>query len=87
MAHDEGFNKFLLIWGFLSFLCFLVMSDNFLGLFVGWEGVGLCSWLLIGFWYKNDTYSFAANEAFIMNRIADLGMLLGIFGFICKQEL
>lgn len=55
------------------------MSDNFLGLFVGWEGVGLCSWLLIGFWYKNDTYSFAANEAFIMNRIADLGMLLGIF--------
>ncbi|MCW1626830.1 NADH-quinone oxidoreductase subunit L [Campylobacter jejuni] len=72
--------NFLLIWGFLSFLCFfLVMSDNFLGLFVGWEGVGLCSWLLIGFWYKNDTYSFAANEAFIMNRIADLGMLLGIF--------
>ncbi len=55
------------------------MSDNFLGLFVGWEGVGLCSWLLIGFWYKNATYSFAANEAFIMNRIADLGMLLGIF--------
>ncbi|EAK8522589.1 NADH-quinone oxidoreductase subunit L [Campylobacter jejuni] len=80
MAHDEGFNKFFAYLGLFVFsMFFLVMSDNFLGLFVGWEGVGLCSWLLIGFWYKNDTYSFAANEAFIMNRIADLGMLLGIF--------
>ncbi|EAH5412990.1 NADH-quinone oxidoreductase subunit L, partial [Campylobacter jejuni] len=80
MAHDEGFNKFFAYLGLFVFsMLFLVMSDNFLGLFVGWEGVGLCSWLLIGFWYKNDTYSFAANEAFIMNRIADLGMLLGIF--------
>ncbi|HEH6015463.1 TPA: NADH-quinone oxidoreductase subunit L [Campylobacter jejuni] len=80
MAHDEGFNKFFAYLGLFVFsMLFLVMSDNFLGLFVGWEGVGLCSWLLIGFWYKNNTYSFAANEAFIMNRIADLGMLLGIF--------
>ncbi|WP_348518701.1 NADH-quinone oxidoreductase subunit L [Campylobacter sp. CCS1377] len=80
MAHDKGFNKFFAYLGLFVFsMLFLVMSDNFLGLFVGWEGVGLCSWLLIGFWYKNDNYSFAANEAFIMNRIADLGMLLGIF--------
>ncbi|TKX31927.1 NADH-quinone oxidoreductase subunit L [Campylobacter aviculae] len=80
MAHDEGFNKFFAYLGLFVFsMLFLVMSDNFLGLFVGWEGVGLCSWLLIGFWYKNNTYSFAANEAFIMNRVADLGMLLGIF--------
>ena len=57
----------------------LVMSDNFAGLFICWEGVGLCSWMLIGFWYERDSASFAANEAFIMNRIADLGMLLGIF--------
>lgn len=80
MKEDEGFNKFFAYLGLFVFaMMFLVMSDNFLGLFVGWEGVGLCSWLLIGFWYKNDSYSFAANEAFIMNRIADLGMLLGIF--------
>jgi NADH-quinone oxidoreductase subunit L len=57
----------------------LVMSDNFLGLFIGWEGVGLCSWLLIGFWYHKESATWAANEAFIMNRIADLGMLIGIF--------
>jgi len=57
----------------------LVMSDNFAGLFIGWEGVGLCSWLLIGFWYKKESATWAANEAFIMNRIADLGMLIGIF--------
>lgn len=80
MEHDKGFNKF---FSFLSAFVFsmlvLVLSDNFLGLFVGWEGVGLCSWLLIGFWYNRSSASFAANEAFIMNRVADLGMLLGIF--------
>lgn len=80
MKNDESFNKF---FAFLSAFVFsmlvLVMSDNFLGLFIGWEGVGLCSWMLIGFWYKRESASFAANEAFIMNRIADLGMLLGIF--------
>lgn len=80
MAHDECFNKF---FAFLSAFVFsmlvLVMSDNFLGLFIGWEGVGLCSWMLIGFWHNRKSASFAANEAFIMNRVADLGMLLGIF--------
>jgi NADH-quinone oxidoreductase subunit L len=55
------------------------MSDNFAGLFIGWEGVGLCSWLLIGFWFHKEVATRAANEAFIMNRIADLGMLIGIF--------
>jgi NADH-quinone oxidoreductase subunit L len=57
----------------------LVMSDNYAGLFIGWEGVGLCSWLLIGFWIHKESATWAANEAFIMNRIADLGMLVGIF--------
>jgi NADH:ubiquinone oxidoreductase subunit 5 (subunit L)/multisubunit Na+/H+ antiporter MnhA subunit len=56
----------------------LVMGSNFLIMFVGWEGVGLCSYLLIGFWYKNDAYNKAASKAFIMNRIGDLGFLLGI---------
>lgn len=57
----------------------LVMGSNYLILFIGWEGVGLCSYLLIGFWYTNKEYGAAARKAFIMNRIGDLGMLIGIF--------
>ena len=90
MEHDKGFNRFFsYLSAFVFSMLVLVMSDNFLGLFIGWEGVGVCSWLLIGFWYhKADVTrdvnpsispSWAANEAFIMNRIADLGMLIGIF--------
>ena len=80
MEHDAGFNKFFVfLSAFVFSMLILVMSDNFLGLFIGWEGVGLCSWLLIGFWYKKSSASFAANEAFIINRIADLAMLIGIF--------
>ena len=80
MEHDEKFNKFFSFLGLFVFsMLILVMSDNFLGLFIGWEGVGLCSWLLIGFWYDKDNNSWCANEAFIMNRVADLGILLGIF--------
>lgn len=80
MWEDEGFAKFFSFLGLFVFsMLVLVASDNFLGLFIGWEGVGLCSWLLIGFWYDREGYSWCANEAFIMNRIADLGMLLGIF--------
>jgi len=90
MEHDKGFNRFFsYLSAFVFSMLILVMSDNFLGLFIGWEGVGVCSWLLIGFWYhKGDVTrdvnpsispSWAANEAFIMNRIADLGMLVGIF--------
>jgi len=90
MEHDKGFNRFFsYLSAFVFSMLVLVMSDNFLGLFIGWEGVGVCSWLLIGFWYhKPDVTrdvnpsispSWAANEAFIMNRIADLGMLIGIF--------
>jgi NADH-quinone oxidoreductase subunit L len=80
MAHDKSFNRFFsYLSAFVFSMLVLVMSDNFAGLFIGWEGVGLCSWMLIGFWYERDSASWAANEAFIMNRIADLGMLLGIF--------
>ena len=57
----------------------LVMGSNLLVMFIGWEGVGLCSYLLIGFWYKNQDYNDAAKKAFIMNRIGDLGLLVGIF--------
>ena len=80
MAEDRSFNRFFsYLSAFVFSMMVLVMSDNFLGLFIGWEGVGLCSYLLIGFWYQKPFASWAANEAFIMNRIADLGMLLGIF--------
>ncbi len=79
MDHDKGFNRFFSYLSLFVFsMMFLVMSDNFLGLFVGWEGVGVCSYLLVGFWYHKRSASWAANEAFIMNRVADLGMLLGI---------
>jgi len=80
MDHDKGFNRFF-SWlsAFVFSMMVLVMSDNFAGLFIGWEGVGLCSWGLIGFWYHKESATWAANEAFIMNRIADLGMLIGIF--------
>ncbi len=80
MDHDKAFNRFF-AWlsAFVFSMMILVMSDNFAGLFIGWEGVGLCSWALIGFWYHKESATWAANEAFIMNRIADLGMLIGIF--------
>jgi NADH-quinone oxidoreductase subunit L len=57
----------------------LVVGNNLLVMFIGWEGVGLCSYLLIGFWHKNQDYNDAAKKAFIMNRIGDLGFLIGIF--------
>ncbi|MDO7253715.1 NADH-quinone oxidoreductase subunit L [Helicobacter cappadocius] len=79
MSDDKGFNRyFSYLSGFVFSMMILVMSDNFLGLFIGWEGVGLCSYLLIGFWYKRESANNASIEAFVMNRIADLGMLLGI---------
>ena len=80
MDHDPSFNRFF-AWlsAFVFSMMVLVMSDNFAGLFIGWEGVGLCSWGLIGFWYYKESATWAANEAFIMNRIADLGMLIGLF--------
>ena len=80
MDHDKGFNRFF-SWlsAFVFSMMVLVMSDNYAGLFIGWEGVGLCSWGLIGFWFHKEVATWAANEAFIMNRIADLGMLIGIF--------
>jgi NADH-quinone oxidoreductase subunit L len=80
MHDDEGFYKFFAYLNLFIFsMLLLVMGDNFLVLFFGWEGVGLCSYLLIGFWYTNKEFGKAARKAFIMNRIGDLGLLLGIF--------
>ncbi|PAF44288.1 NADH-quinone oxidoreductase subunit L [Helicobacter sp. 11S02596-1] len=79
MEKDLGFNRyFSYLSGFVFSMMVLVLSDNFLGLFIGWEGVGVCSYLLIGFWYQKTSANTASIEAFVMNRIADLGMLLGI---------
>ena len=80
MGHDDGFRRFFAYLNlFIFFMLLLVLGDNFLVMFIGWEGVGLCSYLLIGFWFKNIDYSSAAKKAFIMNRIGDLGLLLGVF--------
>jgi len=80
MHDDKGFGKFFAYLNlFIFFMLLLVMGSNYLIMFIGWEGVGLCSYLLIGFWYTNPDYADAAKKAFIMNRIGDLGFLIGIF--------
>ena len=80
MHDDPAFSRFFSYLNlFIFFMLLLVMGSNYLLMFVGWEGVGLCSYLLIGFWFKNHDYNKAANKAFIMNRIGDLGLLLGVF--------
>lgn len=79
MSHDKGFHRFFSYLNLFIFsMLLLVMGSNYLILFIGWEGVGLCSYLLIGFWYSNKEYGAAARKAFIMNRIGDLGMIMGI---------
>jgi NADH-quinone oxidoreductase subunit L len=94
MHEDDGFRRFMAYLNlFVFFMLLLVLGDNYLIMFIGWEGVGLCSYLLIGFWFKNIDYSSAAKKAFIMNRIGDLGLLLGVlmlfttFGSITYQEV
>jgi NADH-quinone oxidoreductase subunit L len=79
MHEDDGFRRFFSYLNlFIFFMLVLVLGNNYLIMFVGWEGVGLCSYLLIGFWFKNTAYNNAAKKAFIMNRIGDLGFLIGI---------
>ncbi|MFH0931544.1 MAG: NADH-quinone oxidoreductase subunit L, partial [Candidatus Zixiibacteriota bacterium] len=79
MAGDKGFSRF---FSFLNLFVFsmlmLVLANNFLLLYLGWEGVGLCSYLLIGFWYEKKSASDAAKKAFIVNRIGDFGFALGV---------
>ena len=80
MSHDPHKPRFMSYLSLFTFsmLC-LVVSDNFLQLFFGWEGVGLCSYLLIGFWYKREAANNAAIKAFIVNRVGDFGLAIGIF--------
>ncbi len=80
MHDDEAFARFFAYMNlFIMFMLLLVLGNNYAVMFCGWEGVGLCSYLLIGFWFKNTAYNNAAKKAFIMNRIGDLGFLLGMF--------
>ncbi|WP_437919232.1 NADH-quinone oxidoreductase subunit L [Sphingobacterium sp. LRF_L2] len=80
MADDLGLRKFFAYLNlFIFFMTILVLGSNYLVMFIGWEGVGLCSYLLIGFWFKNSSYASAAKKAFIMNRIGDLGFLIALF--------
>lgn len=83
MKEDPGVNRFFAYMNlFIFFMLLLVLGSNYLVMFIGWEGVGLCSYLLIGFWFKNQEFNNAAKKAFIMNRIGDLGFLLALFMLI-----
>ena len=86
--HEEKAEHFARYFAYLNLFVFsmllLVMGGNFVIMFIGWEGVGLCSYLLIGYWFKNQEYNKAANKAFIMNRIGDLAFLIAIFWLIAK---
>lgn len=80
MKYDENFHKFFAYLNlFIFFMMVLVSGSNLLMMFIGWEGVGLCSYLLIGFWHENRDYNNASKKAFIMNRVGDLGFLVGTF--------
>ena len=80
MSHDPHKPRFMAYLSLFTFaMLMLVTSDNFIQLFFGWEGVGLCSYLLIGFWFKKETANAAAIKAFLVNRIGDFGFALGIF--------
>jgi len=86
--HEESSSHYARYFSYLNLFVFsmllLVMGGNYVVMFIGWEGVGLCSYLLIGYWFKNKNYTSAANKAFIMNRIGDLGFLIAIFWLISK---
>ncbi len=80
MHGDEGYTRYFAYLNLFIFaMLILVLGNNYLMMFVGWEGVGLCSYLLIGFWYEKQTATDAGKKAFIVNRIGDFGFLLGIF--------
>ena len=86
--HEEDGKDYAKYFSYLNLFVFsmllLVMGGNYVILFIGWEGVGLCSYLLIGYWFKNVNYTNAAKKAFIMNRIGDLGFLLAVFWLLNK---
>jgi NADH-quinone oxidoreductase subunit L len=82
---DEHYGRYFSYLNLFVFsMLLLVLGANYVIMFIGWEGVGLCSYLLIGFWFKNNNYNYAARKAFVMNRIGDLGFLLAVFWILGK---
>lgn len=80
MGEDEGYPRFMSYLNlFMASMLILVLGSSLPVMFVGWEGVGLCSYLLIGFWYENGDYAAAGRKAFVVNRIGDFGVLIGMF--------
>ena len=80
MRHDDGYSRFFAYMNlFVASMLTLVLADNLFVLYLGWEGVGLCSYLLIGFWYRDPANGLAARKAFIVTRVGDTAMLLGLF--------
>src|SRR6266851_2936409 len=80
MAHDEDYARFFTYMNLFALsMLILILADNLLMMFVGWEGVGLCSYLLIAFWYTNPQFAYNGRKAFVVNRIGDAGFLLGMF--------
>ena len=80
MRHDDGYSRFFAYMNlFVASMLTLLLADNLLLLYLGWEGVGLCSYLLIGFWYRDPANGLAARKAFIVTRVGDTAMLLGLF--------
>ncbi|MES2006416.1 MAG: NADH-quinone oxidoreductase subunit L [Bacteroidota bacterium] len=86
--HEEEPQHYGRYFAYLNLFVFsmllLILGANYVIMFIGWEGVGLCSYLLIGFWFKNNNYNYAARKAFVMNRIGDLGFLLAVFWILLK---
>ena len=86
--HEESTPHFARYFAYLNLFVFsmllLILGSNFVIMFIGWEGVGLCSYLLIGYWFGNENYNQAAKKAFVMNRIGDLGFLLAIFWMLSQ---
>jgi NADH-quinone oxidoreductase subunit L len=83
MAHEEGFQRYFTYLNlFMGAMLLLVLGNNYLVMFVGWEGVGLCSYLLIGFYYKEEFPPYAGRKAFITNRVGDFGFVLGLFALV-----
>src|SRR3989442_4641757 len=79
MSHEEGFYRYFAYLNlFVFFMLTLVLANNYLLMFVGWEGVGLCSYLLIGFWFTKKSAADAGKKAFIVNRVGDFGLILGM---------
>jgi NADH-quinone oxidoreductase subunit L len=87
MGRDEGYNRYFAYMNlFVASMLVLILANNLLFLYLGWEGVGLCSYLLIGFWYRNPDNGLAARKAFIMTRVGDTAMAIGLFVLFANLE-